>query len=207
MTVTEIKPGKHNTQYVFIDGEFSFSAYDEVLYKYSIKQGEDISAEALEEAKKIQNGLYAKNRALDILSRAALSRNSLYKKLLEKGISEEDADKACNFCEEQGFINDEELLNSVIMRLYTEKKYGRQRIITYLLQKGFEKDAVLKVLNELDFDCTDEIVSLIKASDTDFDDKKQISKLYQKLLRKGFSYSEIKEGIGRFTDMEIDDGE
>ncbi len=207
MTVTEIKPGKRNTKYIFTDNEFAFSAYDEIIYKYSITAGAQISEDTLIRAKDEQNKLYAKERALDILSRAACSKKGLFLKLKQKGIEDFYADYACKYCEQLGFINDAEILPDIINHLLTDKKYGRQRVMTYLLQKGFEKDMINDALNELSHDSTDEIVSLINASKTDFDDRKSVSRLYQKLLRKGFSYGEIKSSIMKYTDMEIDDGE
>ncbi len=207
MTVTDIKPGKHKTKYIFIDNEFAFSAYDDIIYKYSFSVGADINTAALEKAKDEQNKLYAKERALDILSRAALSHKGLFLKLKQKGIEDIYADYACNYCIEQGFINDAALLPDMVNHLLCDKKYGSRRVMSYLLSKGFEKDMINDALNELSHDSTDEMVSLINASNTDFNDRKSVSRLYQKLLRKGFSYSEIKSSIMKYTDMEIDDGE
>lgn len=207
MTITEIKPGKHNTKYIFVDNEFAFSAYDDIIYKYSLSVGLKTDAAALQKAKDEQNKLYAKERALDILSRAALSHKGLFLKLKQKGIEDKYAEFACNYCIEQGFINDAAILPDIINHLLCDKKYGSRRVMSYLLQKGFEKDMISDALNELSHDSTDDIVSLINASNTDFEDRKSVSKLYQKLLRKGFSYSEIKSSIMKYTDMEIDDGE
>jgi len=207
MKITDVKPGKRKTFYIHIDGEFSFSAYADIVYKYSLNIGAEIDEEVLNSAKAEQNTLYAKNKALDILSRAGCSEKGLYKKLLEKGIDEKNAAEACEYAKKLGYIDDKKLLPDVCLHLLSDKGYGKARIINYLYTKGFERDMIKDALEGLKFDSTDEIIEQIKKSKTDFSDRKAVSKLYQKLLRKGFSFGEIKSAVAKFSDIEIEEEE
>ena len=40
MRVTDIRQGKRKLFSVFIDGEFAFSAYEEILYLHNLRPGE-----------------------------------------------------------------------------------------------------------------------------------------------------------------------
>lgn len=207
MKITDISSGKKKNFYIFIDGEFNFSAYADIVYKYSLNIGDEIDEETLNAAKEEQNILYANNKALDILSRAGCSEKGLYKKLTEKGIDEKNAADAVAYAKGLGFIDDEKLLPDICLHLLNDKGYGKIRIINYLITKGFERDMISAALEKLEFDSTDGIVEQIKKSKTDFSDRKAVSKLYQKLLRKGFTFSEIKTAIRKFSDIEIEEEE
>ena len=86
MLITDIKPGKRKTYYIYIDGEFLFSAYEDIIYKYSLEKNKEVEREILILAQQEQNIMYAKNKALDILSRAVCSKKALFQKLITKGI-------------------------------------------------------------------------------------------------------------------------
>ena len=205
MLITEIKPGKRNTYYVFAENEFLFSAYEDILYKFSIKENADIGKEILIEAQKEQNVMYAKNKALDILSRAVCSEKALYNKLVSKGIDKEAASVAVAYAKDYGYINDENILPDIIKHLINDKKYGKQRIFSYLYSKGFDKELIFAALEETEDEPTERIISLIEKEKADMSDRKALSKLYAKLQRKGYSFSQIKAAMKQFTDMEFEE--
>ncbi len=205
MVITEIKPGKRNTYYIFVDGEFLFSAYEDIIYKYSLAQNKEVEKDILIEAQKEQNIMYAKNKALDILSRAACSEKALFNKLITKGIDKEAAAKAVAFAKDYGYINDEALLPDIIKHLINDKKYGKQRIFSYLYSKGFDRELIASALEDTEDEPTERIIMLIEKENADMDDRKAVSKLYAKLQRKGYSFSQIKAAMIKFTDMEFEE--
>ena len=205
MLITDIKPGKRNTYYIFVENEFLFSAYEDIIYKYSLAKDKEVEGETLIEAQKEQNIMYAKNKALDILSRAACSEKALFSKLLTKGIDKEAAAFAVSYAKEYGYINDEALLPDIIKHLINEKKYGKQRIFSYLYSKGFDKELIASALEDTEDDPTERLVSLIAKEKADMNDRKEVSKLYAKLQRRGYSFSQIKAAMKQFTDMEFEE--
>jgi len=205
MLITEIKPGKRNTYYIFVENEFLFSAYEDILYKYSLKENKEVDKDTLIAAQKEQNIMYAKNKALDILSRAAVSEKALFNKLVTKGIDKDAAAVAVAYAKDYGYINDEALLPDIIKHLINDKKYGKQRIFSYLYSKGFDKELISTALEDTEDDPTERIITLIEKEKADMDDRKAVSKLYAKLQRKGYSFSQIKAAMREFTDMEFEE--
>lgn len=203
MLITEIKPGKHNTYYIFADNEFLFSAYEEIIYKYSIAQGKETQKEVLIKAQKEQNLMYAKKRALDILSRAAVCEKALYNKLLQKGIDKEAAACAVQFAKEYGYVDDEALIKDLILHLAKDKKYGKQRIFSYLYGKGFERELIERSLIEFEDDPVPRIRELILKEKADLDNRAALKKLIAKMQRKGYSFSHIRCALSQITDEEF----
>ena len=102
MRVTDITQGRRNLFSVFIDGEFAFSAYEEILYLHNLRPGEEISCAALAAAQDEQQKLHAKNRALEILSYGDQSEKTLYTKLVRGGVNQRYAAGAVAYAAQRG---------------------------------------------------------------------------------------------------------
>ncbi len=206
MQVTELKPGKHGLYYVHLDGEYAFSAYPEILFEYDIHKDSALNGAALTALLDKQNTLYAKNRAMDILAAAACTEKTLFDKLCTRGIEPSHAAAAVAFCKQQGFVDDNAYIRQMIKYLYETKKHGIRRIKTTLTAKGFERELVDAALQEYEADNIGTLLGLLeKEPRENFSDRKQLSKLIQKLMRKGFLYSDIRTALTEYTDAYPED--
>ena len=139
MRVTDIRQGKRKLFSVFIDGEFAFSAYEEILYLHNLRPGEEIPCEALAAAMDGQQRLYAKNRALELLSYGDQSEKTLYGKLVRGGIDPRYAAGAVAYAVEQGLVDDQRYAGALCKYLFEQKKYGAKRVRNVLYEKGLDK--------------------------------------------------------------------
>ena len=139
MRVTDITQGRRNLFSVFIDGEFAFSAYEEILYLHNLRPGEEISCAALAAAQDEQQKLYAKNRALEILSYGDQSEKTLYTKLVRGGVDQRYAAGAVAYAAQRGLVDDARYAEALAKYLFEQKKYGAQRVRSTLYEKGLDR--------------------------------------------------------------------
>ena len=150
----------------------------------------------------------ARERAVRILTASAVSERELEKRLLQKGMLPSDAADAVAWLKEHRFLDDAataaQLVDSAV-----RKGYGRARVKNILYEKGIPKDL------------WDEALARIPAMDDAIDrflaaklrgrtaDEKTIKKTIDALLRRGFSYGEIRDALRRYEadleDLELEE--
>lgn len=205
MTVTDIKPGKRGLMYVYIDGEYAFSAYPDILYDFSLSISSVVDTTLLECVLNKQNTMFAKRKTLDILSATDCSEQALYAKLIAKGIPEKHAAAAVSYAVEQGFVNDERYITDLVKYLFETKKYGVRRVKEYLTQKGFERSLIDNVIENYAPNSVPIIIDLLKKlPPDDLADKKAVAKTVEHLMRKGFVYADIRAAINLFASLELE---
>jgi SOS response regulatory protein OraA/RecX len=93
-------------------------------------------------------------RAVKILSASDNTPIMLYKKLCEKGFTEEDAASAVNRLIGEKLLDEKKLLEKTVTSLY-EKRYGPAYIRAALRKKLFSKGSLTeaeRIMSGLDFD-------------------------------------------------------
>lgn len=145
--------------------------------------------------------MYDNSKALEYAGKALsyrmLSEKQLRDKILQKGFSEENAEYVLEKCREYGAVNDEEYCEGLI-RSYRAKGYGKRRIAQKLKESGIDREIADIRLEDFnpDYDKMQKYISSkIKCENPD---SKLVKKVYDGLLRKGFSYEQAKEAINKF---------
>jgi regulatory protein len=206
MTVTDLKPGKHNLTYLFLDGEFALSVYPDLLYEHHIRKGSVLDTAALSSLTDAQHTLYARNRALSILSAGDCSEKMLYDKLVGRGIEEEYAASAVAYCVEKGFADDARLLPRFLKHYFETKGYGIMRVRQTLVQKGFSRVMIDEALAEYEPDTLSVIEQYLQKEPREkLNDRKECSRIIQKLMRKGFLYGDVRAALSHYTEFDPED--
>ena len=170
--------------------------------------GAEVSPEDFLALENAQSFASCKERAVRILTASGLSKKELQKRLVQKGESEEDAEAAVSWLEELHLIDDLETAKQLV-RSAGLRGYGRARAKSILYEKGIPKDL------------WDEALARIPAMDDAIDrflaaklrgrtaDEKTIKKTIDALLRRGFSYGEIRDALRRYEadleDLELEE--
>ena len=131
-------------------------------------------------------------RGVRILEIASHSKRALLRKLIEKGISKQDAEKAAQRLERFGYLNERKIALR-IAQLSLKKGWGRMRILADLRQKGYDNSACRAVeicLDRVNFERRAARVILKRFGGVPEDEKIK-QKLYRTLVNLGYSYSEI----------------
>ena len=163
----------------------------------SLYAGRELSEEETEKLRAGSANFSAKERSLRLLSSRQMSRKELEKKLREKGAAEEDIASAADLMERIGALNDNEYA-AAIVRHYSKRGYGKGRITQELFRRGVEKELWEEALSELpvETDAIDVLISRrLKGRAPEGEEKK---KLCDMLLRRGYSWTEIKEALNRY---------
>ena len=137
------------------------------------------------------------NKGLDLLNFSICSKKGIKDKLVMKGFDKQTAEKASEYLDENGFINEKSQAESYVMDMAQKKLYGKNRIKNELFKKGYRQDIINEILDnsELDFEeiCRTRIETTMRKED--FSDKKSASKNVNALMRYGFTFSEIKNAL------------
>ncbi len=139
----------------------------------------------------------ARRRALRLLEKRDYSRKALIGKLTEKGVSEEDAAETVDRLCEVGAVSDERCAE-LIVRHYSLKGYGERRIRDELFRRGIPRELWEQALSRLPEtgDAAYRLLeSRLRGSGGSPED---IRKAQNHLLRRGYSWEEIRAALERF---------
>ena len=145
-----------------------------------------------------------KIRALKILGSRAMSASEIEKRLISKGESAEDARDAVLWLEETGAINDVDFAK-IIVTHYVSKGYGLAKIKDELYKRGIPKDLWEDALEHISEDASeDSVQSYLEKKLRGSTDEKDIRRVSNALLRRGFNYQQVREAIGKYLENQPD---
>lgn len=200
MKITDIKVQSHNKERasVFVDDEYSFSLDLTSVLKFSLKKGQEITEAEIE--KYNHKGNYAKirDKAMDILSRKAVTKKALLETLLKKEYDKDLSKEVISELSEIGYIDDLSFAIHYINDAFEYKKHGRSRIEADLYKKGVSRETINEAFMQCRFDYGDNIKEIIsvKFKNADFKDIKTKNKIIRYLAYRGYNISDIMSYLG-----------
>lgn len=135
----------------------------------------------------------AKKYALYALGRKSLTSKELYDKLCAKGY-EAAADEILYEFQKAGYLNDAEYARMYIIDGINLSCKGGIRLRRELFAKGIDASVVDPILEDTEEDAFRVLLSYVRLryDKEDLSDFKMSEKIKAQLLRRGFSYSEIR---------------
>lgn len=205
--ITKIEAQKRNTDRVniYINDEFFMSIFTELVYTFNLKKGMEINKDNLKCL--LDNDMYikAKNKALNILSKADQSEKKIKEKL-SSDFEENTIDKVLDFLKNNKFIDDKLLAQKIVNTNTTLNKYGKNKIKQNLYNKGINSKEISNAISNIDSDIEFENAMYLAKKRYDKikdDDKRKVyQKLYQHLAYKGFDYSTIRCVLSKILNFE-----
>ena len=202
--VTKIEVQKRNPRRrsVFIDGKFAFGLDEEVLYKFGLKKGESLTQQQIKKITKEERKKEAKDVALKFLSFSRRTEKQVKEKLRKKEFDEKTINSTIDKLKEFDLINDFEFATSWVKDRLAFKPRGKRLLKQELWKKGIRKDIIERVTEEL---CQDEekkaleLVEKIKKRYKNLEPQVAKRRMYNLLLRRGFSYGTSKNALGFLT--------
>ena len=199
MVIRELKPSKRvqgRWLVVLEDGSILRVGEKEVI-DFALYAGKELTedeAQAIVEAAR-RTGL--KEKTINLLARKPMSRRELERKLGEWEASEEETAAICDRMEELGFLNDGEYAARLV-RHYSAKGYGERKLRDELYRRGipreFWEEALARV--EDSAGAIDAFIEKKLAGKTV--NQKELKKVSDALARRGFSWSDISNALGRY---------
>lgn len=176
-------------KFLFENG-LSIGLNNEIINKYDLKRREELSHEEYLQVLE----LAALSTSYYYLAKRDYSKKEIYNKLLQKYWEKSSVLKVVYRLEELGYIDDREFATSYVK----SKRCGRKKVEYELKGKGISSEIIEEVLSS--YEGESELEELSKAWDKlgDRDEQKKIASL----MRKGFSYGDIKKIITKKREEE-----
>lgn len=137
-----------------------------------------------------------KARALKIINARPMSRAEMRKRLTEKGETPENADECADWLCRMGLIDDVQYAGSVV-RHYAAKGYGEQRVKQELKRHGIDRELWEDALSQMP-EQDSYLERFLRTRLCDTGDRAQVKKVTDALLRRGYSWEQIKHAINEF---------
>ena len=200
MLVTAItQQKKDETRYnVFINGEYAFALPMQDILYFKLKEGREVPEETVEY---IQNSLIyikAQDTALHYIGYKMRTVKEIRIKLAEKEFSEEVIEKVITFLEKYGYADDREYCRKYIREKLRMKPKSGYALKIELKQRGISSRVIDEVMAETEVDEEGDAFRWLERKSRGIwppQDDKQKKKLYDFLLRKGYSYDIIGEAF------------
>ncbi len=176
-----------------------------VVAEYSLYTGRELDSGELKAVIAASELSRCKDRAMRIIGARPMSQRELYERLIEKGESEENAAAVLAWLVELRLMDDVEYA-AMLVRHYSGKGYGRNRVRDELYRHKVPRtywDEALEQMPEQE-DTIDRLLrQKLKSPEPD---RAELKKAGDALMRRGFSWEEIRSAISRYNShMEEDE--
>lgn len=211
MTVSDISPFKGSMMCVTLSGggllqEMKIYIHSDIIRQSGISKGMEISEEEADRLIYKNDLRRARERALYLMESRDHSYRELFDKL-EKNYSEEICFEVCNRLAEMGVINDRRYAEKLCRQLFEVKKLGRYRVKQEMRLRGLTPEIIEEAMDNFSEEDEPEL-RLEKLVEQKYEryltDRKGVLKVKNALVRKGYSFGEIKEVLELY-DLDFDD--
>ena len=206
MRIAKVEKSKHKQGRVLVypeEGELLRITEAELL-PFGIYPGAELTDQQVEALREAARRSETKLRAAHMASSRMLSKKELTDRLRRKGAEPDEAAEAAERMEELGAVNDSAYAG-VVVRHYAAMGYGRGRVEQELYRRGIPKELWEDALRELP-DSADAIDAFLRSKLKGRQpDRAELKRLSDALLRRGYSWNEIRPALNRLGETEIEE--
>lgn len=205
MKITRIENSKHVQErvLVFLEEGDPLRITGHELLQFGLYPGMDLSPQLVVQLQAAGQRSESRVKAARLASGRMMSRKELTDKLSRKGIDPDTAEEAADWLESLGAVDDAAYAG-IIARHYAASGYGPGRVRQELQKRGVSRELWDDALSQLP-DSADAIDRFLqKKLSGRTPDRAMLKKLSDALLRRGFSWSDIRPALNRLGE-EIDE--
>ena len=207
MRVERIERSKHKQERVLVhlEGGDLLRITESELLHFGLYVGLDISPETVVQLCKCGARSETRARAANMISARPLSKRELTRRLVQKGAAADDADAAVDYLEGIGALDDASYA-AMLVRHYSAQGFGAARLRDELYRRGVPRelwDAALAETPDVQETLARVIASKTKGKPLNEKDTKRLA---DALLRRGFSWSEVRSAL-RSAGAGLEDGD
>lgn len=205
MRIEELKPSqrvKGRWLAVLEDGSILRVGEGEVI-DFALYAGKELTDEEAQRLAAAARRTGLKEKALDLLTRKPMSRKELERKLTEWEAGEEETQAICARMEELGFLNDASYAAQVV-RHYSQKGCGEHKLRDELYRRGVPRELWEDALAQA-ADPSDAIDAFLQKKLAGRQpDRKELKKVSDALMRRGYGWEDISAALRRYGADEED---
>ena len=198
MRIERLEASKHKRGrvLVFLADGACLKITEQELLDFGLRAGDELDETTLARLKEAAGVSNVKATAADLIGKRAMSRASLEKKLKEKGASEAEARYAAEWLEAIGAINDADYA-ALLVRHCADLGYAPARTREKLYEKGVPRELWDEALDQLP-DNGEQIDRFLQSKLRGrMPDEKEKKRLTDALLRRGYSWGDVKAAWNR----------
>lgn len=196
--------GRGKKIHLLLDDEYQITTDIDFWAEHYFKDGTEITQEEWES---LTDSIYYKkavDKCYDLLSRRDHSVKELKTKLL-RTVDEKNADKAIEKMLELGYLDDEKYARNLVKYLAQTRNMSKNHIKQEMFKRGIPNEIIISVMEDYEFDNVSCVVDLILTKYRNkLNNEDGNKKVIASLMRKGFSYSDIKNAFYRIENEEYD---
>ncbi len=195
--------GRGKKIHLLLDNEYKITTDIDFWAENYIKDGTEIDEEEWQELTDKINYRKAVNKCYDLLSRRDHSVKELKTKLL-RTVDEENAQKAIERMLELGYLDDEKYAAALLNHLVNNKNLSAAFIRQEMYKRGISSEIITKLLSDTEIDNVSSIRELILGKyKSKLTAENGREKVIAALMRKGFTYSDIRTAFYEIENEEI----
>ena len=196
--------GRGKKIHLLLDDEYQITTDIDFWAEHYFKDSTEITQEEWES---LTDSIYYKkavDKCYDLLSRRDHSVKELKTKLL-RTVDEKNADKAIEKMLELGYLDDEKYARNLVKYLAQTRNMSKNHIKQEMFKRGIPNEIIILVMEDYEFDNVSCVVDLILTKYRNkLNNEDGNKKVIASLMRKGFSYSDIKNAFYRIENEEYD---
>ena len=198
MRIDRIEASRHKRGrvLVFLEDGACLKITEQELLDFGLRAGDELDKPTLDRLKEAAGVSNVKATAADLIGKRAMSRRDLERQLQEKGASEAEARYAAEWLEAIGAINDADYA-ALLVRHCAQLGYGPARIRDKLYEKGVPRELWEDALDTLPDQSEDVDRFLRSRLRGGLPDEKEKKRLTDALLRRGFSWGDVRAAWNR----------
>lgn len=208
MRIDSISPNPDRSgRYLVKCGSETLRLYRQTIQDFALYPGLELTEEQTNALLESAGAMSAKMRAVRIVSAANVSQRDLEQRLVQKGENPAQAKQAVEWMAELNLVDDRQTAEYIV-RSCVRKGYGPARARQALYEKRIPKELWEEVLEDYP-DQTEYIVNFLRDKCPDLGDQRQKRRAIDALMRRGHSYSTIRQGLelagGDFEEFQEDE--
>ena len=200
MTITAFKRQKKHLTALLLSDEREVLLDNDTCTDFGLKQGAEITEERLQELIYDSEYRRAKSRALWYLDRADRTEKGLYRKLCEAGFDKKASAAGVARFVEVGLLDDRRFAENFAERC-KDANISPRETVRKLYEKGIPYDMAKEIVSETETDEETQIRALIeKKYARKLELENGAEKVYAALIRKGFSFSAVRNVLKKYSE-------
>ena len=200
MTITAFKRQKKHLTAIVLSDDREILLDNDTCTDFCLKQGAEITEERLQELIYDSEYRRAKSRALWYLDRADRTEKGLYRKLCEAGFDKKASAAVVVRFVEVGLLDDRRFAENFAGRC-KDANISPRETVRKLYEKGIPYDMAKETVAETETDEETQIRALIeKKYARKLELENGAEKVYAALIRKGFSFSAVRNVLKKYSE-------
>ncbi len=202
MRIVEVKKSQRKPGRFLVkleDGSLLRVTEEEVL-RFGLRRELELGEAEMEALQASARTSSTRVQAANIIGSRALSKQELTRRLVKKGSQEADAQAAADWLEDIGAVDDAAYAAS-LARHYGSRGYGPARVREELRRRGVPRELWDQALEELPASGESLDTLIQRRCRGDLSDPREVKRLTDFLLRRGFSWGEVRAAVGRYVEM------